>query len=94
MTNEQPDIKPVRSADLSGEVCPMTFVKLKLHLERIGAGEALEVILKEGDHMKNIPRSAKEEGHKIVDVTQLDDGRYRLLIVRDGLSEARPDGKE
>jgi len=75
---------PVRSADLTGEVCPMTFVKVKLHLEQIRAGETLEVILREGEHMRNVPRSVKDEGHKIVEVKPLDGGRYRLLVVRDG----------
>ncbi|MHC4253823.1 MAG: sulfurtransferase TusA family protein, partial [Planctomycetota bacterium] len=40
---------PVRSADLTGEVCPMTFVKLKLHLEQLSSGEVLEVLLKDGE---------------------------------------------
>ncbi len=84
MKNHRQKAAPVHSADLTGEVCPMTFVKVKLHLEQIRPGETLEVILKEGDHMKNVPRSVKDEGHKIVDVKQLDEGRYRLLIVKDG----------
>ncbi len=84
MNAERNKVKPVRSADLTGEVCPMTFVKVKLHLEQIEPGEVLEVLLKEGEHMKNVPRSVKGEGHRIVEVTPLDDGRYRLLIVRDG----------
>ncbi len=84
MNGSQREPEPARSADLTGEVCPMTFVRVKLHLEQIRSGEALEVILREGEHMKNVPRSVKGEGHRIVDVTPLDDGRYRLLIVRDG----------
>lgn len=84
MTIDLQGREPVRSADLTGEVCPMTFVKVKLHLEQIKPGEALEVILKEGEHMKNVPRSVKDEGHRIVDVRPLGGGRYRLLIVRDG----------
>ena len=82
--NEKSEVKPVRSADLTGEVCPMTFVKVKLHIEQIRSGEALEVILREGEHMKNVPRSMKDEGHKIVKVDSLEGGRYRLLVVKDG----------
>jgi tRNA 2-thiouridine synthesizing protein A len=84
MTKAQAGIVPVRSADLTGEVCPMTFVKVKLHLEQIEPGDVLEVLLKEGEHMKNVPRSVKGEGHRIVRVEPIEGGRYRLLIVRGG----------
>ena len=84
MTNDEKEVKATRSADLTGEVCPMTFVKVKLHIEQIQSGEVLEVVLKEGDHMRNVPRSIKDEGHKIVKVSQLDGGRYSLMIVKDG----------
>ena len=44
--------------DLRPEVCPMTFVKVKLHLEQIQSGEALGLFLKGGEHMRNVPRSS------------------------------------
>ncbi|MHC5056510.1 MAG: sulfurtransferase TusA family protein [Planctomycetota bacterium] len=75
---------PVRSADLTGEVCPMTFVKLKLHLEQVSSGEVIEVLLKDGEHMRNVPRSVKAEGHRIVNVASVEGGLYRLLIVKGG----------
>ncbi len=73
------DLRPVRSADLTREVCPMTFVKLKLHLELIQPGEVLEVLLKEGEHMRDVPRSVKEEGHKIVAVEPVGEN-YRVFV--------------
>ena len=84
MNGSQGEREPVRSADLTGEVCPMTFVKVKLHLEQIRSGEVLQVLLREGEHMKNVPRSVKSEGHRIVKVEPAENGRYRLLIVKDG----------
>lgn len=92
MKDDPPKLMPARSADLRGEICPMTFVKLKLHLEQIRSGEALAVILKQGEHMKNVPRSVKDEGHKIVEVEPLDGGLFRLLIVKDG-ERTSPEGK-
>ena len=41
----------VASHDLRGEVCPMTFVKAKIQLDRIRPGEALELILKPGEQL-------------------------------------------
>jgi len=73
------DLTPVRCADLTGEVCPMTFVKAKLHLEQIKPGEVIEFILKEGEQMRNVPRSIKDEGHKVEKVQQ-EGERYHLFV--------------
>jgi tRNA 2-thiouridine synthesizing protein A len=70
---------PVRFVDLSCEICPMTFVKLKLNLDRIVPGDLMEVVLKEGEHMVNIPRNIKEEGHKIEAVSR-EGNKYHLLV--------------
>ena len=54
--------------DLRGVMCPINFVKTKLKLESMEPGEVLEVILDSGDPIQNVPKSIKEEGHKIVEV--------------------------
>jgi len=36
--------KLIETISLKGEVCPMTFVKTKLALEKISAGERIKVI--------------------------------------------------
>ncbi len=69
--------------DLRGVLCPMNWVKTKLILEEKEAGEVLEVIIDEGEPMRNVPRSAKQEGHKIVRVEELrGEGAYKLTIRR------------
>ena len=78
---EEEELGVARSIDLTGEVCPMTFFKAKLHLERLRIGEVLEVLLKDGEQMRNVPRGIKEEGHQIVHVRREDD-RYRVFIRR------------
>ena len=45
--------------------CPMTWVRTKLELERMAAGEALEVALRPGEALENVPRSAREAGHGV-----------------------------
>ncbi|MFZ5639422.1 MAG: sulfurtransferase TusA family protein [Bacillota bacterium] len=65
--------------DITQDVCPITFVKTKLKLEELAPGEVLEVILKDGEPIENVPRSVKGEGHRILEVARLDD-KYRLLI--------------
>ncbi len=71
------DIK--KKIDLHGVTCPLNFVKTKLALEELDAGEHLEVILDEGDAMLNVPRSLKEEGHKIVKVEPLGEA-FRIVV--------------
>ncbi len=65
--------------DLTGVICPINFVKTKLKLEDMETGQILELILDDGEPMRNVPRSIKEEGHKIIKVENL--GKtYRLLV--------------
>jgi tRNA 2-thiouridine synthesizing protein A len=52
--------------NLTGVVCPMNFVKTKLRLELMESGQVLEVTLDKGEPVKNVPRSVKAEGHKIL----------------------------
>jgi len=74
------EIRPDAVLDLKGVLCPINFVKTKLKLEEMEAGQILEVILDDGEPMRNVPRSVKEEGHKIVGIEKLPDNTYRLLI--------------
>ncbi len=60
--------------DLRGVLCPINFVKAKLKLEQMEDGRVLEIILDDGEPMRNVPRSVKAEGHKVVKVEKIDDG--------------------
>jgi len=73
------EIKPDASIDLRGVMCPTNFVKTKLKLEAMDEGQILEVVLDSGEPIQNVPKSVKEEGHRIVKVEKLDDA-FRLLI--------------
>ncbi|MBI5789513.1 MAG: sulfurtransferase TusA family protein [Candidatus Schekmanbacteria bacterium] len=66
--------------DLRGEVCPYNFVKTKLALEELETGQILEVILDAGEPIQNVPRSVKDDGHKIIEVKKLPDGAFSLKI--------------
>lgn len=71
--------------DLRGEICPMNWVKTKLKLEELDPGEPLEVLLDEGEPIQNVPRSARSEGHKILNLKR-EGNYYRVLIERGLLS--------
>lgn len=76
---EDGNINPDEQIDLRGVLCPINFVKTKLKLEMMDAGQVLEVILDDGEPIRSVPRSLKEEGHKIIKVENLQ-GAYRLLV--------------
>ena len=73
------EIKISQKIDLRGVRCPINFVKTKLKLEEMNSGEILEVTLDEGEPIKNVPRSVKDEGHQIIKVEKLENS-FRLLI--------------
>lgn len=75
-TNE---LKADESLDLSGVKCPINFVKTKLKLETMEVGQLLEVVVDDGEPIRSVPKSVKDEGHKILKVDDLG-GRYRLII--------------
>lgn len=68
--------------DLRGVLCPENFVRTKLKLEEMEEGEVLEVILDDGEPMRSVPRSLKEEGHSILQVQRLEDNSYKLKVLK------------
>jgi tRNA 2-thiouridine synthesizing protein A len=58
--------------DLTGTPCPLNWVKAKLALEKMGAGEELVLLLDPGEAIDSVPRSAREDGHDVtVDGTRV-----------------------
>jgi TusA-related sulfurtransferase len=58
-------LQVVRSLDITSLRCPMTWVRTKLELERIAAGDTLEVRCPPGEALENVPRSARQAGHGV-----------------------------
>ncbi len=68
--------------DITKEICPMTFVKTKLKLETMSSGQVLEVTLREGEPLINVPRSVEQEGHKVLDIHREEGDVFKILIER------------
>jgi len=66
--------------DITRETCPMTFVKVKLQLAKMNAGQELEVILNEGEPLNNVPASCEEQGYKVLSIEAVGEGKHRILI--------------
>ena len=48
----------------------MTFVKTKIELSKLKQGDILNVKLSEGEPLENVPKSASEQGFKVLSVTE------------------------
>ena len=69
--------------DITKEHCPMTFVRTKLKLAQIAKGDTLEVLLSEGEPLENVPRSATEQGFRVIKVEHAEGTTHRVVIAKD-----------
>lgn len=77
--------KPDASVDITDVVCPVTFVKVKVALEEIEDGELLAIKMNDGEAIRNVPRSLKEEGHRVLEVADNGDNTYTVIVEKGGL---------
>ena len=70
------------SLDLTGEICPFTFVRTRLALEALPLGAALRVTVDHEPAKRNIPRSATEWGQEVVSVEAVPDGKWTITLVK------------
>ena len=68
--------------DITRDVCPLTFVKTKLLLERMAPGETAEIRLKGTEPLENVPRSVQEHGHEVLSLAPDSGGEAYTLSIR------------
>jgi len=69
--------------DLRGTPCPLNFIRTKLALEKLPAGEWLQVDLDAGEPEEMVASGLREAGHR-VELEAMEPGAVRLLICRCG----------
>jgi TusA-related sulfurtransferase len=79
------NIKANAFVDITDVVCPVTFVKAKVALENIEKGQILEIKLNAGEPIQNVPRSLKNEKHKVLSVKDNNDETYTITVEKKGL---------
>ena len=67
--------------DLRPYACPFTWVKTRIALERLALGEVIEVWLAAGEPAESVPRSALEDGHRVLVVEALDGAAGAVRVV-------------
>jgi TusA-related sulfurtransferase len=66
--------------DLRGTPCPLNFVRTKLKLEQMPAGELLEVWLDAGEPIEQVPDSLTMAGYQVEALEERQD--FFALFVR------------
>jgi tRNA 2-thiouridine synthesizing protein A len=68
--------------DITGEICPMTYVRTRLALDRLASGQVLGVMLRGEEPLRNVPLSATRQGHTVLMQEPAGPDTTRLLIRR------------
>ncbi len=70
--------------DITDQICPMTFVRTKLLIEKMLSGERATVRLQGAEPLQNVPRSVRDHGHQVISLGPEDadnpDGPQLLII--------------
>ncbi|ATW28076.1 sulfurtransferase TusA family protein [Candidatus Formimonas warabiya] len=80
------EMKANAYVDITDVVCPVTFVKAKVAIEELEDGQILEIKMNEGEPIRNVPRSFKEENHRVLRVADNGDGTFTVFVEKGGLS--------
>ena len=70
--------------DITRDTCPMTFVRTRLALDSMAPGQVLLVEMRGAEPVRNVPRTAVEQGHEVLSQDEAGDGLVRLWLRRGG----------
>jgi len=77
------EIKIDKTLDIKGQVCPYTFVRSKLTLEKMQLGEVLEIITDHKPASENVPKSMTNEGQMVLKIEQTGDKEWHIYVRKD-----------
>ncbi|MFT8244292.1 sulfurtransferase TusA family protein [Roseomonas sp. BN140053] len=83
-SGQDQNISPDQHIDITRDICPMTFVRTRLALDRLQPGAVLLVELRGEEPARNVPRTALEQGHAVLRQEAGPDGVTRLWLRRGG----------
>ena len=70
----------IKVIDMLDEVCPMTFVKTKLAIEKINQGERIKIIYNSQEAKTNVPKSLDELNHKVISINNINKKQFYIII--------------
>ncbi len=78
-TNKKAFEQP-RLLDLKGTPCPLNYAKAKVFIETLNPGDLLEILLDDGEPIRNVPRSLENDGYNILRKEKR--GKYYSLLIK------------
>ena len=69
-----------RELNLKGKICPYTFIESMLALEEMETGAILRVIVDYPPAVCDVPRSLRNEGYEILDVSPINETDWAILV--------------
>ncbi|MDH5524845.1 MAG: sulfurtransferase TusA family protein [Desulfobulbaceae bacterium] len=73
------DIKPTRTLDAKGLSCPMPLLRTKKEMDKINAGEILEILGTDPGSRNDLPGWCSRSGHNYLGEKE-DSGFFRFYI--------------
>ncbi len=68
--------------DITRDICPMTFVRTRLALDRLPIGAVLLIRLRGDEPLRNVPRTAAAQGHACLRIEPQADGTTLIWLRR------------
>lgn len=75
------EVKPTKTIDECGEVCPVPDVDTKRALSAMQSGEVLEVLVDYPLSKERIPATVERLGHKVLAIEETGLSSWRILIL-------------
>ncbi|HXZ38608.1 MAG TPA: sulfurtransferase TusA family protein [Thermodesulfobacteriota bacterium] len=69
-----------RELNLKGKICPYTFIESMLTLEEMKRDEVLRVIVDYPPAVCDVPRSLKNEGYEVLDVSPINETDWEIWV--------------
>ena len=77
---ENRPLRPDQELNLKGKICPYTFIESMLALEEMKPNEVLRVIVDYPPAVCDVPRSLKNEGYEIIEVSPVNEIDWAILV--------------
>jgi len=69
-----------KELNLKGKVCPYTFLETMLALEEMKIDEVLRVIVDHPPAVCDVPKSLKNEGYEILEVSSVNETDWAIVV--------------
>ncbi len=73
--------KSVMTLDLRGVPCPINYVRAKIAIEGMEVGESIDILLDDGEPIRNVPASLENDGQEILEIRK-ENGHYLLRVMK------------